>query len=82
MTTAPRVAAAEHIAESSDMSKQVRWQVPFAAHDGTRYRVDIYDEGYTGNPVVLTAGEAKRISPDANGIGELIHELISDHTLG
>ena len=39
------------------MSKQVRWQVPFAAHDGTRYRVDIYDEGYTGNPVVLTAGE-------------------------
>ena len=39
------------------MSKAVRWQVPFAAHDGTRYRVDIYDEGYTGNPVVLTAGE-------------------------
>lgn len=39
------------------MSKKVRWQVPFAAHDGTRYRVDIYDEGYTGNPVVLTAGE-------------------------
>lgn len=39
------------------MSKQVRWQVPFAAQDGTQYRVDIYDEGYTGSPVKLTAGE-------------------------
>lgn len=39
------------------MSKAVRWQVPFAAHDGTKYRVDIYDEGYTGSPVELTAGE-------------------------
>ena len=39
------------------MSKQVRWQVPFAAQDGTQYRVDIYDEGYTGSPVQLTAGE-------------------------
>ena len=46
--------------------------------------------GFAGSPtkvkqvmsVVLTAGEAKRITPDANGIGELIHELISDHTLG
>ncbi len=46
--------------------------------------------GFAGSPtkvkqvmsVVLTAGEAKRISPDAAGIGELIHELISDHTLG
>lgn len=39
------------------MSKAVRWQVPFAAQDGTKYRVDIYDEGYTGSPVELTAGE-------------------------
>lgn len=39
------------------MSKAVRWQVPFAAQDGTQYRVDIYDEGYTGSPVQLTAGE-------------------------
>ena len=46
--------------------------------------------GFAGSPtkvkqvmsVVLTAGEAKRISPDAAGIGGLIHELISDHTLG
>ena len=46
------------------MSKQVRWQVPFAAHDGTRYRVDIYDEGYTGNPVVLTAGETPFVTTE------------------
>lgn len=39
------------------MSKAVRWQVPFAAQNGTKYRVDIYDEGYTGSPVELTAGE-------------------------
>lgn len=57
MTTAPRVAAAEPIAELSNMSKQVRWQVPFADIYNTRYRVDIYDEGYTGAPVILQAGE-------------------------
>ncbi len=39
------------------MSKQVRWQVPFADINGNRYRVDIYDEGYSGNPVVLKAGD-------------------------
>ena len=46
--------------------------------------------GFAGSPtkvkqvmsVVLTAGEVKKISPDAAGIGGLIHELISDHTLG
>ena len=35
------------------MSKQVRWQVPFVSRLGTAYRVDIYDEGYTGTPVQL-----------------------------
>ena len=46
--------------------------------------------GFAGSPtkvkqvmsVVLTAGEVKTISPDAAGIAGLIHELISDHTLG
>lgn len=32
--------------------------------------------------VVLTAGAAKRVEPSEAGITELIHELISDHTLG
>ena len=46
--------------------------------------------GFAGSPtkvkqvmsVVLTAGEVKQIPPDAAGISGLIHELISDHTLG
>ena len=32
--------------------------------------------------VVLTASESKKIDPGAEGIAALIHELISDHTLG
>lgn len=46
--------------------------------------------GFPGSPtkvkqvmsVVLTASEAKSVPATAEGINELIHELISDHTLG
>ncbi len=46
--------------------------------------------GFPGSPtkvkqvmsVVLTASEAKQVPATAEGIGLLIHELISDHTLG
>jgi len=46
--------------------------------------------GFPGSPtkvkqvmsVILTAGEAKCVMPTASGIAELMHELISDHTLG
>ena len=38
------------------MSKQVRWQIPFVSRLKTAYRVDIYDEGYTGSPVQLLGG--------------------------
>ncbi len=46
--------------------------------------------GLSGSPtkvkqimsVVLTAGEFKKIEPDAEGVNALIHELIEDHTLG
>ena len=46
--------------------------------------------GFPGSPtkvkqvmsVVLTAGEAKSVPATADGINQLIHELISDHTLG
>ncbi len=38
------------------MSRALRWQVPFASVSGQKYRVDIYEEGYQGDPVVLTAG--------------------------
>ena len=46
--------------------------------------------GFAGSPtkvkqvmsVILTASEAKQVEPTAEGINELIHELITDHTLG
>ncbi len=46
--------------------------------------------GFTGSPtkvkqvmsVVLTASEAKSVPATAEGVSQLIHELISDHTLG
>ena len=40
----------------TNMSKQVRWQIPFVSRLGTAYRVDIYDEGYPGTPVQLLGG--------------------------
>jgi electron transfer flavoprotein beta subunit len=51
---------------------------------------DVERIGLKGSPtkvkniqsVVLTASEAKSIEPTESGIAELIHELISDHTLG
>ena len=38
------------------MSKAVRWTIPFVSLGGTNYRIDIYDEGYVGNPVQLRGG--------------------------
>lgn len=41
------------------MAKKIHWQIPFAsAIDKKQYRVDIYQEGYTGNIVTLLAGNS------------------------
>lgn len=41
------------------MAKKIHWQIPFAsAIDKKQYRVDIYQEGYTGNIVTLLAGSS------------------------
>ena len=41
------------------MAKKIHWQIPFAsAIDKKQYRVDIYQEGYTGSPVTLVAGSS------------------------
>ena len=41
------------------MAKKIHWQIPFAsAIDKKQYRVDIYQEGYTGSPVTLLAGSS------------------------
>lgn len=46
------------------MSKQVRWQIPFVSRLGTAYRVDIYDEGYTGSPVQLIGGTSPFVTDE------------------
>ncbi len=59
------------------------WSADFVNADKSR-------TGLNGSPtkvknimsVVLTAGEAKKVEPTDEGINLLIHELISDHTLG
>lgn len=51
------------------MAKAIRWQVPFCTNDlinPTHYRVDIYDEGYTGIPVQLYAGEQPFVTSEGN----------------
>ena len=39
------------------MAKAVRWQIPFKSVGGTSYRIDIYDEGFSGTPVQLTGAQ-------------------------
>jgi electron transfer flavoprotein beta subunit len=59
------------------------WDIPAINADGGQC-------GLAGSPtkvkninsVVLTAGEIKFIDPGEQGITELVHELIADHTLG
>ena len=51
------------------MSKAIRWQVFFKeakpeSANPKQYRVDIYDEGYTGTPVQLLAGETPFITEE------------------
>jgi len=41
------------------MAKKIHWQIPFAsAIDKKQYRVDIYQEGYTGSIVTLLPGRS------------------------
>jgi hypothetical protein len=39
-----------------DFGRGIHWQIPFKALDGTSYQVNIYEEGYDGNVVVLKGG--------------------------
>ena len=58
------------------MSKQVRWHVPFVSRLGTAYRVDIYDEGYTGTPMQLTAGPTPFVT-DEDASDDFFHPVRS-----
>ena len=46
------------------MSKAIKWQIPFASLSGTLYRLDIYAEGYSGDPIQLTAGETPFVTDE------------------
>lgn len=46
------------------MAKAIKWQIPFASISGTLYRLDIYAEGYTGDPIQLTAGETPFVTEE------------------
>ena len=46
------------------MSKAIKWQIPFASLSGTLYRIDIYAEGYSGDPIQLTAGESPFVTDE------------------
>ena len=46
------------------MEKAIKWQIPFASLSGTLYRIDIYAEGYSGDPIQLTAGETPFVTDE------------------
>lgn len=74
-------------AEAARLQKQGLLITEWSALDAG---ADLGRTGLAGSPtkvkqvmsVVLTAGDAKKIEPTADGVGQLIHELIADHTLG
>lgn len=57
MTTALKVVVVTSIQNYTNMSKAVRYVVPFTSNDGTNYRVDIYKEGFIGRPQQLITGD-------------------------
>ena len=86
---APRPASAKllmthkNAAPAADSAALALWDIP-------AIKADPQQCGLAGSPtkvktinsVVLTAGEIKYIDPGEQGITELVHELIADHTLG
>lgn len=60
MTTALKAEIVTSIQRYTNMSKAVRWQMPFASLSGQKYRVDIYDEqdGSWSGITQLLAGDS------------------------
>lgn len=48
------------------MSKAIRWQLPFVSVKGIRYRLDIYDDDYTGTPVQLVGSDSPFTTDETN----------------
>ena len=68
MTTDPKAAAVDITQTYTNMSKAIKWQIPFASLSGTLYRLDIYaeDDGTwdTAQPIQLTAGESPFVTDE------------------
>ena len=49
------------------MSKAVKWQIPFVSTiEKTNYRIDIYAEGYSGNPIQLLGGPKPFVTEESD----------------
>ena len=64
MTTDPKAEAVDITQTYTNMAKAIKWQIPFASLSGTLYRIDIYAEGYSGDPIQLTAGESPFVTEE------------------
>ena len=67
MTTDPKAAAVDITQTYTNMSKAIQWQIPFSTNNiqnPTLYRLDIYAEGYSGDPIQLTAGESPFVTDE------------------
>jgi len=49
-----------------DFGRGIHWQIPFKALDGTSYQVNIYEEGYDGNVVVLKGGAQPFVTEESD----------------
>ena len=49
------------------MSKAIKWQIPFKSNSGTQYRIDIYAEGYSGQPIQLSGGPNPIVTEETKG---------------
>jgi electron transfer flavoprotein beta subunit len=81
--SAKRLMTHKSVVPAADGAALALWDIPAINADPNQC-------GLAGSPtkvkninsVVLTAGEIKFIDPGEQGITELVHELIADHTLG
>lgn len=55
------------------MSKAVKWQIPFVSTiEKTKYRIDIYADGYSGNPIQLLGGPQPFVTEENKSDGFFI----------
>ena len=63
------------------MALAIHWKVPFKSISGTSYTLNIYEEGYTGSAVNLTAAAAPFVTSENNSTDILEPVRISTGTI-